>query len=86
MLDNAIKLPLLGVVRCKGLRKLDGKVSKATIRRTPSGKYFVSILYVVEADDPAPINGMIGLDVGIKSSLLTATMFTMKTPSTWANP
>ena len=66
VLDNAIKLPLLGVVRCKGLRKLDGKVSKATIRRTPSGKYFVSILYVVEADDPAPINGMIGLDVGIK--------------------
>lgn len=66
VLDGAVKLPLLGIVRCKGLRKLDGKVSKATIRRTPSGKYFVSILYTIEVDDPAPVDGMVGLDVGIK--------------------
>lgn len=66
MLDGAIKLPLLGIVKCKGLRKLDGKISKATIRKTPSGKYFVSILYTVEVDDPVPIGGEVGLDVGIK--------------------
>lgn len=66
VLDGAVKLPLLGIVRCKGLRKLDGKISKATIRRTPSGKYFVSILYTIEVDDPAPVDGMVGLDVGIK--------------------
>lgn len=66
VLDGAVKLPLLGIVRCKGLRKLDGKISKATIRRTPSGKYFISILYTVEVAAPAPTYGMIGLDVGIQ--------------------
>lgn len=66
VLDDAVKLPLLGIVRCKGLRKLEGKISKATIRKTPSGKYFVSILYTVEMDDPVPVNGKVGLDVGIK--------------------
>lgn len=66
VLDNAVKLPLLCVVRCKGLRRLDGKISKATIRRTPSGKYFVSILYTVEVDDPVPVDGVVGLDLGIK--------------------
>lgn len=66
VLDDAVKLPLLGVVRCKGLRKLDGKISKATVRRTPAGKYFVTILYTVEVEDAAPVDGVIGLDVGIK--------------------
>ena len=66
VMDGAVKLPLLGVVRCKGLRKLDGKIAKATVRRTPSGKYFVSILYKMEVDDPAPADRVVGLDVGIK--------------------
>ena len=66
VLEDAVKLPLLGVVRCRGLRKLEGKISKATIRRTPSGKYFVSVLYTVEVKDPAPVDGTIGLDVGLK--------------------
>lgn len=66
VLDGAVKLPLLGIVQCKGLRKLDGKISKATIRRIPSGKYFISILYTVETEIPVPINGMVGLDVGIQ--------------------
>lgn len=64
--DEAVKLPLLGIVQCKGLRKIDGKISKATIRKTPSGKYYVSILYTVEADDPVPVSGEVGLDIGIK--------------------
>lgn len=68
VLDGAVKLPLLGVVKCRGLRHLEGKIAKATVRRTPSGKYFVSILYKVEVDEPtpAPEGNMLGIDVGIK--------------------
>lgn len=66
VLTDAIKLPLLGIVRCKGLRKLDGLISKATISRTPSRKYYVSVLYTVEAEETAPVTGEVGLDVGIK--------------------
>lgn len=66
VLDDAVQLPILGIVPCKGLRKIDGTISKATIRKTHSGKYFVSILYNVEVEDPVPVSGEIGLDVGIK--------------------
>lgn len=65
-MDDAVKLPILGIVRCKGLRKLEGEISTATIRKTPSGKYFVSILYKVEAEDAASDDGIIGIAVGIK--------------------
>ena len=68
VLDGAVKLPLLGVVKCRGLRHIEGKIAKATVRRTPTGKYFVSILYKVEVDEPAPApeGSMLGIDVGIK--------------------
>ena len=68
ILDGAVKLPLLGVVKCRGLRHFEGKIAKATVQRTPTGKYFVSILYKVEVDEPAqaPEGNVLGIDVGIK--------------------
>ncbi|WP_280771034.1 transposase, partial [Salipaludibacillus daqingensis] len=39
-----IKLPKLGLVRFAKSRDVDGRIINATIRRNPSGKYFVSIL------------------------------------------
>lgn len=68
ILDKKIKLPILGIVKCKGLRYINGKIYKATIRKTSSGKYFVSILYKVEIEDvqQIPISNIIGIDVGIK--------------------
>ena len=50
VMDDAVKLPILGIVRCKGLHKLDGEISKATIRKTPSGKYFVSVNLILPAE------------------------------------
>lgn len=66
VLDGAVKLPLLGIVRCKGLRLFDGKICRATIRRTPTGKYFVSILYTMEVEATAPVDNVIGIDVEIR--------------------
>lgn len=63
--EDSVKLPLIGTVRCKGLRHIDGVISKATVQKTPSGKYFGSILYKAEVADTAPANKAIGLDVGI---------------------
>ena len=65
--DKYIQLPTLGKVRYRKSRNIEGRICKATIRRSASGKYYVSILCEVELA-PLPVkNTAIGLDVGIKS-------------------
>ena len=63
-----VKLPKLGVVKCRGLAEIEGRILNATIRRTPSGKYFVSICCtdVPEPEMPLGENEILGIDVGIK--------------------
>jgi putative transposase len=47
-------------------RKIEGKIGKATISRTPTGKYFVSILTEKEYT-PVPTTGKkVGIDLGLK--------------------
>ena len=43
VIDNYIKLPKLGLVRFAKSREVKGRILNATIRRNPSGKYFVSL-------------------------------------------
>ncbi|MCQ6360707.1 transposase, partial [Bacillus cereus] len=48
VIDNRIKLPKLGLVKFAKSREVTGRMLSATVRRNPSGKYFVSLL--VETD------------------------------------
>ena len=65
--DKYIQLPTLGKMRYRKSRNIEGRICKATIRRSASGKYYVSILCEVEVM-PLPVKDtVIGLDVGIKS-------------------
>lgn len=43
-----VKLPKLGLVRFAKSHEVEGRILNATVRRHPSGKYFVSILAEVE--------------------------------------
>ncbi|KGA97812.1 transposase, partial [Alkalihalobacillus alcalophilus ATCC 27647 = CGMCC 1.3604] len=43
IVDNKIKLPKLGYVRLAKSREVEGRILSATVRRNPSGKFFVSI-------------------------------------------
>ena len=65
--DKAIKLPCLGWVPYRKSRNIEGEICNATIRRSASGKYFVSILCKVEIEPKPCIDTVIGLDVGLKS-------------------
>jgi putative transposase len=64
-----IILPKIGAVRAKLYRKFDGKIKTVTISKTPSGKYFASVL--VETDEkplPKPeirYETTIGVDLGL---------------------
>ena len=43
--ERGIKLPKLGVVRCRVSRKAEGRILSATVSRTAGGRYFVSVLF-----------------------------------------
>lgn len=69
VIDNAIKLPKLGLVKCRVSTTVKGKILSATISKTASGKYFVSLCCRLDEEiEKLPSTGaVIGFDVGIKS-------------------
>ncbi|AGK53831.1 IS200/IS605 family element RNA-guided endonuclease TnpB [Bacillus sp. 1NLA3E] len=66
IIDNHIKLPKLGYVRFAKSREVKGRIISATIRRNPSGKYFVSLATESEVIALLKTNSAIGIDVGLK--------------------
>ena len=68
IIDKRIKLPKVGFVKIKQSREFDGRILSATVSKTASGKYFVSLC--VEANKESllrPNEGKeIGIDVGLK--------------------
>lgn len=66
VLDKHIKLPKLGLVHCSNSHTIDGRIINATIRRKPSGKYFVSVLVETEVQPLPKTNSEVGIDVGLK--------------------
>ena len=69
VLDGAVQLPKLGAVPCRISRKVEGRILSATVSRTASGKYYVSLCCRLEQDiQHLPSTGaVVGLDMGIKS-------------------
>jgi len=65
--DNAIKLPKLGVVRCRVSKAVRGRVLKVVVSQTPSGKYYASVCCTDEVMPQYQNTGSaIGLDLGLK--------------------
>ena len=66
VIDNHIKLPKLGLVRFAKSREVEGRILNATIRRNPSGKYFVSLATETEVIELPKTNSAVGIDVGFE--------------------
>jgi putative transposase len=66
VIGNKIKLPKLGLVRFAKSREVKGRILNATVRRNPSGRYFVSLLVETEVQELPKTNSYIGMDVGLK--------------------
>ena len=65
--DRYIKLPKIGLVRVKKHREFDGIIKSVTVSKTPSGKYFVSVLVDCKEQEKLPLSqNEIGIDLGIK--------------------
>ena len=63
VVGNKIKLPKLGLVRFAKSREVKGRIVHATIRRNPSGRYFVSLLVETEGQELPKTHSYIRIDV-----------------------
>ncbi|AIE61641.1 transposase [Bacillus methanolicus MGA3] len=75
-----MKLPKLGLVRFAKSREVKGRILNATIRRNPSGKYFVSLGTKTEVTEWPKTRSAIGVDVGIKDFAI------LSDGTTYSNP
>lgn len=82
--NSRIKLPKIGWVRFGGNQMFNGNVRSATVSKTPTGKYYVSVLVETgeQIPDKSPISydTAIGIDVGIKDFAVCSN------GDTYANP
>ena len=67
IVGNRMKLPKLGWVRFVTSRQVQGRILNATVRRTPSGKYFVSLLIEKEVKELPKTHSHVGVDMGLKN-------------------
>ena len=73
LFDKHLQLSKVGKIRCKFSKKVEGKISAVSVRKTPSNKYYVSIL--VERDEFKPFEktgSVVGIDLGIKDFCITS--------------
>ncbi len=68
VLDKAVQLPKLGLVKCRVSKEVKGRILSATVSQNPSGKYFVALCCTDVEMEPLPSTGaVIGLDMGLKA-------------------
>ena len=71
--NSYVRLPKLGLVKCRVSKEVQGRILSATISQNPSGKYFVALCCTDVEIDPLPSTGaVVGLDMGIKSYAITS--------------
>ena len=73
IVGSKIRLPKLGFVRFAKSREVEGRILNATVRRNPSGKYFVSILVETEVQPLEKTGSFVGVDVGLKDFAILST-------------
>ena len=73
VLEKHIKLPKLGLVKCKVSKQVEGRILNATISQNPSGKYFVSVCCTDVEIEPLPSTGaVVGIDMGLHDFAITS--------------
>ena len=73
VLEKKIKLPKLGLVKCKVSKQIEGRIINATISQNPSGKYFVSVCCTdVVIPFQSQTGSVVGIDLGIKEFAITS--------------
>ena len=73
VVGNKVKLPKLGLVKCRVSKEVKGRILSTTVSQVPSGKYFVSICCTdCEMTPFLSAGAVVGVDLGIKSLATTS--------------
>ncbi|MEH1997315.1 MAG: IS200/IS605 family element RNA-guided endonuclease TnpB [Nostoc sp.] len=72
LIENRLKLPKLGWVKFHKSQEITGNLVNVTVTRTSSGRYIASILCETEIEKHPQVTHNIGLDLGIKTYLVTS--------------
>ena len=68
-----VRLPKLGLVKCRVSKEVKGRILSATVSQNPSGKYYVALCCADVEIAPLPSTGaVVGLDMGLKSFAITS--------------
>lgn len=67
LLDGKVKLPKIGWVKVKVHRQPKGLLKSATISKTATGKYFISILCEEEIIPLPKVDSNLGIDLGLEN-------------------
>ncbi len=73
-------MPKLGLVRFAKSLEITGRIVNATVRRNPSGRYFVSLLVEIEVQELSKTSFYIGMGVGLKDFAILSDETTYKNP------
>ena len=68
-----MKLPQGGIVKAKIHRLFEGTLKTVTVSRTPSGKFYASLLFDTQQQYPEPIilGKIVGIDLGLTDFAIT---------------
>lgn len=66
MIGGRIKLPIVGLVRKRDKRFIQGRIISATISKTSSNRYYAALLVAENAVELPSMGSSIGLDLGLK--------------------
>ena len=78
--NNKIKLPKVGWVKVKAHRKLKGVIKSATILKTATGKYYISILCETDIQPYTKTDSSVGIDLGLSHFAILSTGEKIKNP------
>lgn len=73
LLDGKVKLPKVGWVKVKVHRQPKGVIKSATISKTATGKYFISILCEEEIVPLPKTDSNLGIDLGLENFAILST-------------
>ena len=71
--ESHVRIPKVGLVKARISRPIQGRVTSATIKQVPSGKYFIVFTCTDIPETPKSKTGKsVGIDLGIKSLVTTS--------------
>ncbi|MGB3509314.1 MAG: RNA-guided endonuclease TnpB family protein [Microcoleaceae cyanobacterium] len=73
VVDKGVKVPQVGVIKSSIHRLFDGQLKTVTITKTPTGKYYASLLFDTEQETPKVVvtGKVVGIDLGLKDFCIT---------------